>query len=150
MKKHLPFHSFIFIAFLMFFLTGKTAHSQQVADKVFTDISESSISLQGKRLIIPKQYRTLHLSQNTMQQLLKQAPAESPAAYRSSSVLFSMPMPDGSVSNFRIVKTETMEPALAQKYPEITTYSGQGIDDPSATIKLDMTIKSRCFTGIKN
>ena len=48
-------------------------------------------------------------------------------------------MPRGGIAKFRIWETQTMAPELAAQFPDIRTYSGQGIDDGTATIKLDWT-----------
>ncbi|MEP7171241.1 MAG: reprolysin-like metallopeptidase, partial [Bacteroidota bacterium] len=120
-------------------LTGTQTWAQLSAKKAFTDIAESSIVLKGERYTFPKTYRTLHLDKTEMQQLLSKAPLESASANRTSQVIFGMPMPGGTTSNFRIVETFVMHPDLAAKFPEIKTYMGQGIDDPDATIRLDFT-----------
>lgn len=51
----------------------------------------------------------------------------------------SLPLPDGKFGRFRIVDSPVMEKGLADKFPDIRTFSGQGIDDPFATAKLDIT-----------
>ena len=48
-------------------------------------------------------------------------------------------MPDGEFEQFKIVKASVMHPNLAARYPMIQSYAGQGIDDPSATIRFDVT-----------
>ncbi len=136
--KH-KFQIFIFITFSVIALLGQQTFSQQIPDKSFSDISESRIPATGKRYTIPEHYRTLKLNKLSIDKILNNAPDETPMAVKTSPALFAMPMPDGSISNFRIVKTQMMESGLALQYPEITTYGGQGIDDPTATLKLDMT-----------
>ncbi len=51
-----------------------------------------------------------------------------------SNVIVSFPNSEGVLENFRILETSNMDPALAAKYPEIKSYVGQGVENPTATI----------------
>nr|WP_300047264.1 M12 family metallo-peptidase [uncultured Nocardioides sp.] len=57
----------------------------------------------------------------------------------AGSSVIDVPAPDGSLQSFRVQQTQRMESELAGAHPEITTWSGRGVDDPKATIALDVT-----------
>ncbi len=80
--------------------------------------------------------RTLEADFGALRAALAAAPLE---ASRKDGVLFEIPMPDGTFQRFRIVEAPTMEPALQARFPEIRSYSGQGIDDRAATVRLDIS-----------
>ncbi len=93
-----------------------------------------------KRTIIPKKYNVLSLDTLQLLAALKTAPQEFSAESRLNPLIIAIPMPDGSINHFSIVEYNMMEPGLADKYPDIKTYSGQGIEDRTATIKMDWTL----------
>jgi len=67
------------------------------------------------------------------------APAERSSRALASPLTVSLPHPDGGYQRFTLIESSIMEPELAAKHPDIKTYKGQGIDDPSATLRMDVT-----------
>lgn len=50
-----------------------------------------------------------------------------------------IPTPAGEFQRFALVDSPVMEPGLAEAHPEIRTYAGRGLDDPTATVRADLT-----------
>jgi hypothetical protein len=77
------------------------------------------------------------LNKNALDSILMSAPQEYNTVGQNSTVTLTLPMPDGSFERFAIKVSPIMEPGLAEKFPEIKTYLGQGIDNPTATTRFD-------------
>ena len=87
----------------------------------------------------PEVFKGYNFDMTAVRQSLAAAPMEFTPAAQSSPVVFSIPSPDGEPAWFKVVETQTMDPALALRYPDIKTYAGQGISDPSAIVKLSVS-----------
>lgn len=128
----------ISIASFSLILTTSTAFAQQ-SREVWIDIQENASQNQSGRLIIPQEYRTLRLDKTNLLQILNQAPKEYSDNARKKQVILELPYPNGEVKAFQILNSPIMEEGLAVKYPDIRTFIAQGIDDPSASGRLDYT-----------
>lgn len=89
--------------------------------------------------IAPNSYRAFSLDGAAQGRLLRQAPLEHTAAARNTRVVMALPMPDGTFARFRVEESPVLAPALAARFPEIKTYRGRGLDDPTATARFDVT-----------
>lgn len=69
---------------------------------------------------------------------IKMQLADMPADPAKGRVV-EIPIADGSFRSFRVWRTPMMPAELAAKYPEIGTYTGEAIDNPNITAKLDYT-----------
>ena len=106
----------------------------------WTDVSEASLqSSSQKRVIIPEKGRTLTLNLTGLEQFLNSAPLEFSTAAKNSEIKLAIPMPGGGFQSFAIVASSMMEPGLTAMVPSIKTFGGQGIEDRTATIKIDIT-----------
>ncbi|MBK6984899.1 MAG: hypothetical protein IPH32_09125 [Bacteroidetes bacterium] len=106
---------------------------------LWKEVNENQISITGKRDIVPEKYKTFHLDINSVKTLLASVPLDKNIPVEYSSVVISLPMPDGTLQNFKVTESPVMEDALQFSYPNIRTYNVRGIDDTYASGKLDLT-----------
>jgi len=92
-----------------------------------------------QRWIVPEKYKVFSLETAAMRQTLREAPLRFNAEGKSKNI--QLPMPDGSLEDFAIVESPLMESGLADKYPEIRTFTGKGITNSNAVAYLDWTPK---------
>ncbi len=99
-----------------------------------------ALSRRGRAASIrPAKFRSFTLDRARLRVVLAKAPRERTAAARRQPFVISLPAPGGSFQRFAVEASPIMEPALARKHPEIRTYAGTGVDDPAATIRLDVS-----------
>lgn len=89
--------------------------------------------------VTPPKFRAVALDHELLRRQLAAAPKEEARVAPAEQPVVALAMPDGTEQQFRIVESPVMAPELAAKFPEIKTYVGQGIDDPAATVRLDLT-----------
>src|SRR4051812_21903756 len=60
---------------------------------------------------------------------------------KSSKTIISLPNAAGNIEEFEVYEASNFEPALQAKFPEIRAFSGRGITDKYATLKLSISPK---------
>ena len=93
----------------------------------------------GERQIIPDKYETMRLDIQRAKSILATAPDIKTVPVSSSSALFSIPMPDGRLVEYKFSKSSIMHPKLAAKYPGINTYTGIASSDGRYQVRFDVT-----------
>lgn len=115
----------------------------QARGDFWNDASSSEVQrVHGKSVVsgaLPRRYHAATLDRAALARLAAQAPNEHALSARHSPLVLSLPHPQGGYQRFTIVDSPVMEAGLAARHPEIRTYAGRGVDDPSATLRMDIT-----------
>ncbi len=133
------------VAFLLFILAFNAAavfgqNPKTTSDRMWREIDDAALQQrQLQRTVIPRRYRTFNLDNAALRSLLRKAPLEFTEAARTNPLTISLPMPDGTLARFSVEESKLMEAGLAAKFPNIKTYHGQGIDDPTATARFGIS-----------
>ncbi|MCX6018040.1 MAG: M12 family metallo-peptidase, partial [Chloroflexi bacterium] len=96
---------------------------------MWSDVSQSSFEQNGDRPIVPERYRLLQLDVQQFDGKLSAATTD----------VILLPMPDGGARSYRFSDSSVMAPGLAERYPTIRAYEGQGIEDPSESLRFEWT-----------
>ena len=136
MNRFVSLFSVVTVLFLSIFLQAESNVSY-AQGSYWSDVSVRSD--EGSPTIQPSVYRTVAIDIENLRQVLDSAPHEKEISARNSSAIIELPMPDGTMELFSFVNSPVMAPELAEKYPEIQVFVGQGIDNPSAVVRFDIT-----------
>ncbi|WP_237588619.1 reprolysin-like metallopeptidase [Polaribacter sargassicola] len=105
--------------------------SQQIWNKV----DKANYHFQKKDIYqkkhFPSDYQILSLDVNSFSKNLKQQS-------KSQNQIIELPNADGTLSKFNVKETSNFEEGLQAKFPNIKSYSAQGIDDPTAIAKISI------------
>ncbi len=88
------------------------------------------------RLSYPKTFKLFNLNTASFRQELF-AVIGANAAKRST--IISIPNADGNLEQFEVVEASNFEPELQARFPDIRAFSGKGITDKFATLKLSIS-----------
>ncbi len=131
----------LILAALIHHFTTQTSLAAAQGEPLWQDVTNATLnSVSGERWVQPLAYRGLRLNQNALAQLLAQAPLEGTAAAQDKQFIIPLPLPAGGLGRFRFVEAPIMAPELAAKFPALKTYYGQGLDDPTASVRFDVTL----------
>ncbi|MEC4003304.1 zinc-dependent metalloprotease family protein [Flavobacterium sp. SUN052] len=129
MKRKLLFTISAILIFTISF-GQKSLWNKTTADRV-------SLLNKMDRAAMPRDYKLYNLDFNGLKAQLAQAPSEN-TTY--SNVIVEFPNQNGELTSYRIFYAPVMEEALANKYPDIKSYVGKGVEDPTASIRFSTTI----------
>lgn len=124
--------------FLLLFLPwlGKAQSTSNAT--LWTPISGLSKS-DTKRLITPLTCKAFELDLNALNMQLINAPMERTPKAKTSPVIVEIPFSNGTINQFEVWESPIMEKGLADRYPNIRTYAGRAVNNPSTTIRFDVT-----------
>lgn len=91
-------------------------------------------------------FKTFALNLDALKESLKSVNERGKTTNRKTTII-KFPSPDGTIESFKVVEASVLHPDLVAKYPGIKSYAGQGIDDPTATIRFSLS-DQRGFHGM--
>jgi len=124
------------LGLLIFIMSTSFAFSQSNQLWQKQSISKN-ISIKTSKQNLP-QTHIYSLDIESLRATLRDAPDRSENS-RISNVILSFPNSEGKFESFRVIEASVLSPELQARYPDIRSYAGQGVDDPTAVIRFSIS-----------
>lgn len=85
----------------------------------------------------PLAYHVFAVNAAALGAALDAAPLEEQVAAAKSAAVITLPLPDGAFARYRLVESPILGPEVQKILPDMRTYLVQGLDDPTASGRLD-------------
>ena len=126
-------------SFLILFVNGFSFVNAQENGVYWQTIPKPNLINLNSRYALPEKFVSLQCNTSIIRQQLSVAPMEFSSGALISNVIFKIPMPDGKILSFKMVESMVMDPSLAIQFPSIKTFSGQGIEERDALLKVSIS-----------
>ncbi|WP_405565406.1 reprolysin-like metallopeptidase [Polaribacter sp. Asnod6-C07] len=121
----------LFLLLTLFFLIGFQINAQDNWQKVSKTKYDKNETAVFSKKHFPKEYNLVSLNLESFASNLK-------SKSKKANNIIKLPDANGKLQKFRLEESSNFEVELQEKFPEIKSYSAQGIDDPTAIAKISM------------
>ncbi|MFC6875655.1 reprolysin-like metallopeptidase [Flavobacterium myungsuense] len=130
MKNKLLSIILLFISSISFSQISKSLWNETSENKLVSEIFKNKNQIKNPKLF--------DLDIVNLKQKLSVSPKRFEVSEKSN-VIVSFPNSEGQLESYRILESSNMDAELARKYPEIKSYVGQGIENPTSTIYFSLS-----------
>lgn len=124
---------FVFILLVFILISGPSkAQQNEVWEKANIDVNEILIQNDFEK---KKDFQTFQLDLGRLKKQLSLL-SQDKEDLKQAPIKVVFPLKNGDLLSFWLSETAVMHPELAKKYPNIRSYSGRGVDNPSMRINL--------------
>lgn len=92
----------------------------------------------GDESLFPEKYRVFELNLDALKSTIAAAPMRG-ASTNASPVIVSFPTASGRLNSYRILEAPVLDAELSTQYPNIKSYAGQGVENPSEIIRFSIS-----------
>ncbi|WP_299889105.1 reprolysin-like metallopeptidase [uncultured Lacinutrix sp.] len=131
----------ILLLSLLFSVSQSFSQITRDSKRIWTKTNNNELQRDAKvhRSSQPTEFQLYSLNLQALKSRLVNAPMRGDVVASKSPVKITFPNAVGEFETFSIIETPAMEDELARKMPMIKAYAGQGVEDPSATIRFTVT-----------
>lgn len=109
-----------------------------VSEQDYWNPMEASRIAIGDLRFVPSEFEGFELDLPRLKGFLEHCPSKTAGRSGEGGQIIQLPVPGKGFRAYAIHEAPVMAPELQAKYPEIRTYTGQGIDNPREVVKLDL------------